>query len=210
MIRNKIFPNDIYEGFIAAPTNWGVNWQGDKDIFRSLVRETQPEVIIEVGSWYGMSAVNMAKASPEGCEVICIDTWLGPSNALLQHGGNERFLQRKHGFPQFYYQFLSNVKNSGMQDKITPLPLPSQSAFGLLSQQGVRAGLIYIDGEHDEEPAYRDILAYSKLLATGGVLFVHDYEPGHAGVVKAVDRFSWDMDVKPDIQETWAIFRGLV
>lgn len=210
MIRDKLFPTDIYQGFIAAPTNYGVNWQGDNAIFRGLVRETQPSVIIEVGSWYGMSAINMAKAAPDGCEVVCVDTWLGPPQALLQHGGNETLLRRKNGFPQFYYSFLSNVRNSGMQDKITPLPLPSQSAAGLLSELGVKAELIYVDGEHDEEPAYRDILAYSKLLAPGGVLFVHDYEPGRAGVVKAVDRFAWDMDCKPDIQETWAIFRGLV
>jgi predicted O-methyltransferase YrrM len=210
MIRDKLYPYDIYQGFVAGPTKWGVNWQGDKAIFGGLVKSTQPNVIIEVGSWYGMSAVNMAKAAPEHTEVICVDTWLGPPNALLQHGSNEPFLQRRHGFPQFYYQFLANVRNAGVEGKVTPLPLPSEAAARILAKLEVKAELIYIDGDHEEEPAYRDLLAYSKLLAPGGVLFVHDYEPGHAGVMKAVDRFAWDNDVKPEVQETWAIFRGLV
>jgi len=210
MIRSKLFPTDIYSGFVASPTNYGVNWQGDKQIFKSLVQETQPNVIIEVGTWYGMSAINMAKAAPYYTEVVCIDTWLGPPHSLIQHGGNETYLKRKHGFPQFYYQFLSNVKNAQVADKVTPLPLPSHAAEGLLAELGVEAELIYIDADHNEEPAYRDLMAYSKLLAPGGVMFAHDYEPGHPGVIKAVDRFATDMHVKPEIQETWAIFRGLV
>ena len=56
---NKIGDN-IYEG-LALLSEDIRGWNGNEPIFERLIRKTMPSVIIEVGTWKGQSAINMAK-----------------------------------------------------------------------------------------------------------------------------------------------------
>ncbi len=52
----------------------------------------------------------------------------------------------------------------------------------------LRADLIYIDGSHEEEDVYQDLLDYTPLVAPGGVIFGDDWS--WTGVRDAVTRYS--------------------
>jgi len=186
---------DPYQGFPYEEIPFdGQGWGSDSPAFGELVEKTKPRLIIEVGTWKGGSALEMAahanRLHLSETRILCVDTWLGALEMWGDQTDAERFqsLRLKHGYPQLYYQFLANVCHRGMQQRIIPFPLPSVTAAQWLSLRGVRAGLIYVDGSHEEEDVFSDLTDYWDLLAPGGILFGDDYS--WTGVKMAVNRFA--------------------
>jgi len=157
------------------------------------VSKLRPRLIIEVGSWKGRSAINMATACKSlglETEIVCVDTWLGPPGIYTRK--NDPFyasLGHKFGYPQLYYTFLTNVVRARHQDMITPLPLRSALAAEVLREMRVKAPLIYIDAAHDYDSVLCDLRSYWNLLTDDGVLFGDDYV-GWPGVTKAANEFA--------------------
>ena len=182
---------DPYADFVPNKDSIASGWNGNGPLFGDLVAKTKPKLIIEVGTWLGLSALNMASnlrhmGMTDSC-VLCIDTWLG-SAVHWQNPNYFKELKLKNGFPSFYYEFLSNVLNFDLQDLILPLPVPSSIAFRLLSAKNILADLIYIDGSHDYEDVSSDIQLYWQLLRPGGILFGDDW--GFTDVKRSVVEFS--------------------
>jgi len=168
-------------------------WGSDDPIFEYLIRKIHPSLIIEIGTWKGRSAINMAaicRSKHIDCEIVCVDTWLGSAGLFTRTNDPFRAsLAPRHGYPQLYYTFLSNVVRAGFQDNIVPLPLPSLTAAEVLLKLGVLADLVYIDASHDYKSALDDFSAYWELLSGDGVLFGDDYVDW-PGVTQAANEFA--------------------
>ena len=118
--------------------------------------------MIEVGTWKGASAINMAKqlaAAGKGGRIICVDTWLG-SPELHTTDLNFGNINEKHGRPRLYEQFLANVIHSGQQTRIIPFPGRLATAAQVLRAKGVIADAIYIDAAHDYDHVRADLAAW--------------------------------------------------
>jgi hypothetical protein len=158
-------------------------WNYEHDIFERIINDTKPKTIIEVGTWKGASAITMANIAR--CKVYCVDTWLGSLEFYIGEYANtpERDLMLKHGYPQVYYQFISNVIHAGLQDFIIPIPATSSTGAAILKAREVKAELIYIDGSHEYEDVKADIKNYKELCT--GIMFGDDYN--WPAVKQAVD-----------------------
>src|SRR5690606_6142041 len=67
------FPFDAYPDDTSG-------WGSDSRAFGELVEELRPQLILEVGTWKGGSALNLASHVQRldlDTEIVCIDTWLG-------------------------------------------------------------------------------------------------------------------------------------
>ena len=175
---------NIYDGF---PINdWPMDpegWGHDNPIFEEVIKKIKPSVIIEVGSWKGGSALNMAsflKKHEINGEIICVDTWLGDGTVM----------PRQWGRPTLYMSFLANVIHNGHTDVIVPLPTDSISAAMLLRKLRMSADAIYIDAGHDYTHCFQDITWYWSLLRPGGIMFGDDYSMAWPEVVRAVHTFA--------------------
>jgi hypothetical protein len=186
-------------------------WGGQSPAFRKLITEIKPELIIEVGSWKGASAIEMATVCRDvapTAKVVCVDTWLGALEFWTDQSDPQRFgsLALKHGYPTVYYQFLANICHKGLQD--TVIPFPQTAAIGALWCRfyGIQADLIYLDGSHEEEDVFQDLCAYWELVRAGGVLFGDDY--GWDGVRLAVDSFAKQEGLKVAfLDDKWLLRR---
>ena len=194
-LMNAIHAHDPYAGFHYEEIPFDdQGWGSHSPAFGTLVERVKPGLIIEVGTWKGGSAMEMAshldRLGLTNSKILCVDTWLGALEMWGDQTDADRFgsLGLKHGYPQLYYQFLANVCHKGAQRRIIPFPLPSLTAAQWLSLRGVRAELIYVDGSHEEEDVFADLADYWDLLAPGGILFGDDY--AWTGVKMAVDRFA--------------------
>lgn len=186
--------NNIYENLELLPEDLQ-GWHGNDPIFEKLILQVKPKHIIEVGTWKGQSAINMGKIIKKhnlDCKITCVDTWLG-SREFIGETSKERNLMLKNGYPMVYFQFLSNVVHNGLEDIITPFPQTSKIAYRYLSENRVKADLIYIDASHDYIDAYDDICNYWCLLNEGGFLFGDDYKIWN-GVTDAVVQFQNKID----------------
>lgn len=198
----NIIDEKIYENLELLPLDL-TGWNGDKEIFNDLIKRVSPKTIIEVGSWKGLSAINMAnsvKSNELNAKIYCVDTWLGAIEFWSTLASTEeRNLLQKNGYPQIYYQFLSNVVHTKNQDIILPFPNTSENGFRYFKHMKIKADLIYIDASHEEDDVYKDIKNYYELLNDGGIIFGDDYIPYWSGVINAVDKFSKEINKKVEV-----------
>jgi hypothetical protein len=171
---------DVYENFTPVYSKDDSGWNGDKHSIKEFVKNIKPSVIIEVGTWKGFSAFNMCNVIREeklNTKIYCVDTWLGSLEFWHNYSDTNKTLDLylKNGYPQVYYQFLSNVVHHGVQDIIVPVPATSTTGAKILEHMNIQAELIYIDGSHETEDVYNDIKAYWPLLREGGIMFGDDW-----------------------------------
>lgn len=179
---------NVYNNIQPSKENQVFGWNSYSPIFRQLIEETRPKTIIEVGTWLGASAINMAKITKElnlNTKIYCVDTWLGAEEFWTwKKDTPERDLKLKNGYPQVYFDFLSNVVAHNVQDTIIPIPNTSYIGSLILKNYNVNAELIYIDGSHEYLDVKNDIYSYTGLLTKNGVMFGDDM--GWEQVSKAV------------------------
>lgn len=168
-------------------------WNSNKPIFKDLIDRVNPTTIIEVGCWKGASTIEMAKHTK--ATIFCVDTWLGALEFYTEPT-NDRDLMKFHGYPQVYYQFLSNIIHAGIVDQVEVFPVTSDIGAYLCPF----ADLIYIDGSHQYEDVKKDTANYWPLLRHGGIMFGDDYGNGaFPGVKKAVD----ESGLKIHVVDNW-------
>src|SRR6185369_233606 len=115
-LRSLIHATDPYLNVQGGPSI-DHGWGGKDPIFRKLIEQVRPRRILELGTWYGQSAITMAKACreqpfqmAEHIEILCVDTFLG-SVEHWQVKEYRPYLMLQNGRPEFYRQFLHNVVN---------------------------------------------------------------------------------------------------
>jgi len=192
-VRDFLFDVSPYTGF--DPTLWPEDtqgWNSDHPLLLRAIEQIRPVSILEIGSWKGRSAINMARKAQSlglSCEIVCVDTWLGSAEHWRRtEPGWYKSLRIQHGYPQLYFTFLANVVRSGFQEMITPFPNTSNMATQLLLELGYRFGLCYLDAAHDFEAVKHDLAQCWQLLQEPGILIGDDF--GVPGVRAAVNQFA--------------------
>jgi hypothetical protein len=198
---NKI-DRTIYNNFKPLPLQLS-GWNGTKPIFRELIQKIKPTTIIEVGTWKGQSAITMGNAVREfglNTTIHCVDTWLGAIEFWTTgKGTSERNLMTVNGYPQVYYQFLSNVVHNNLQDIILPFPNTSENGYRYFKYNNITSQMIYIDASHEEDDVYKDLNNYYDLLENNGILFGDDYQKDWPGVINSVNRFAQEKNMELEI-----------
>ena len=185
----NLINTNIYSNIPPSNVEQVQGWNSYGAIFQELISEKRPDTIIEVGTWLGASAINMAKIIKQlglNTKIYCVDTWLGAEEFWTWAKETyERNLNFKNGYPQIYFDFLSNVVKHQVQDVITPIPNTSHIGSRILKHYNIKADLIYIDGSHDYSDVKQDINDFRELLNPNGIMFGDDI--GWGSVKQAVD-----------------------
>ncbi len=187
-------------------------WGSQSVAFDELMARVKPRRIIEVGTWKGGSAIHMALVAKKlglAPEIVCVDTWLGAVEFWTDQKDPERYLalQCRNGYPTIYYQFVANVIHQKCEDLITPFPQTATIAALWFRRYGIKADLIYIDGSHEEEDVYADLVSYWDLLRPGGILVGDDW--GWDGVRLAATRFAKEQGLAVvHLADKWYLDRG--
>jgi len=193
-VMQALYNGNIWDGFepgVGEQIPQG--WHGNHPSLKRLASTPGEKVVIDVGVWKGQSTITMANAMKEaqidGC-VIAVDTFLGSRE---HWSGALSLFQRKHGLPDLYQTFMTNVYNAGLQDYVVPMPQTSVTAALILQRSGIKASVIHIDAAHEYEEVLRDAEEYWKVLNSGGFVIGDDYGPSWPGVVRAAGEFSAQM-----------------
>jgi SAM-dependent methyltransferase len=200
-LRELIYDKSPYEGFDASlyePDLQG--WGSDHPFLISAIERVRPKRIVEVGTWKGRSAINMAKAVKRlgiDCEIVCVDTWLGsPEHWLKQEPGWYESLKIENGFPSLYRTFLTNVVHEGVADIITPFPSTSDNASYIFKKKAIYFDICYIDAAHEYEPVLKDLNNYWGVLKEPGLLIGDDYTHDWPEVMGAAEEFAKQKNLK--------------
>jgi len=173
-----------YTGFPAG--EWAGTWYGDhgamREVFAQAIDRLNPQLIVEVGTFVGESAIHMAqliKKQNRSCAILCVDTWY----AGFDHWKGAREKIRNHfGRPDFYYKFIANVIQAGCQDVIVPLASDSVNGARIIKWLGLTPQFVYIDASHEEGDVFRDYEHYWETLPSGGGMMADDLSNWFPGV----------------------------
>ena len=120
-------------------------------MFKPLLADAA--VILEVGSWLGLSArfwLQNSKAT-----VICIDTWQGSE----EHFTEEEWASK---LPKLYETFCVNQWQ--WRNRLIPIKKSSVEGLHTVASHEVAPDLIYIDASHSYEDVLADITAADMLF----------------------------------------------
>jgi cephalosporin hydroxylase len=176
-------------------------WNSESQALKYAIERTNPETIVEVGTWLGASALFMASLSE--AEIICVDTFLGSNEVLWRENAVNNLVI---DFNRIYKQFCVNITARQANKKISPLPMTSSSASELFSKEQVKIDMVYIDAGHREREVYADLQDWWPL--TNKVLVGDDYNSGWPGVISAADRFASENELNLEIVDSkFLLFR---
>lgn len=200
-IRQKIFPiHDPFKDLVLDRPADIQGWYLNPELLCKLYDQGGNTLGIEVGTWKGNSAIAVAKHLRElghPHHLVCVDTWTASFEHWIEDHSRALWTF-KHGRPDLYETFLCNVVHEGLQDFITPFPVPSTTAAKYFNHLGVKAGYIFVDGSHQEDDVWADLNAWWPVLAEGGVMAGDDYI-SWVGVTNSVNRFAQEKGLRLEV-----------
>lgn len=162
----------------------------NEETLSRLIKENNIKTVLEIGCFLGKSTKFFVE---QGCTVISIDTFEGAKDINASAEVQKRL-------PTMFEQFKFNLKELGIEDKVTVFKGSSVEAF--ISEPEYRADLIFIDGSHE----YGDVVAdiqdwYGR---ADKVLCGDDYTNVHPQVKQAVDELLPDANTN---QRVWYVIK---
>lgn len=121
--------------------------------------------IVEIGSFRGRSTIVLARAAPEGAEVVAIDPHLGSDR-----GPQEYRPDAARGAADFD-AFHANLAAAGVAARVRHVRRPSAEA---LEEVAGPIDLLYVDGAHRYRPALADVRDWGARVRPDGRMLVHD------------------------------------
>ncbi|MFA6066656.1 MAG: class I SAM-dependent methyltransferase [Candidatus Babeliaceae bacterium] len=146
------------------------------DSLRRIIALHRPKVVVEIGTFTGASAIFMAQLIEPQARLYAVDTFLGS----VEH---HEVPEYRAFLPNLYLQFLSNCMHAQVAHKIIPVRMSSEEAAIALN---IHPDLIYIDGSHEENDVFNDIMWWHEKMSPNGKMCGDDY--GWTSVTAAVHR----------------------
>jgi len=169
--------------------------------------------IIEVGSWCGRSAVVLAMAAKlaRKGKVHCIDLFPEKNDWYQNDDGSYSFsvlVQGKsidaYGEQTVWKEpferdiapiyevsssildiFTESVKSNNLEEFVVPFR-GNFEMFSAQADQGLKARMVFIDGDHSYESVVRDITIAERYIVPGGRRFIEDTFSSYAGINEAI------------------------
>lgn len=207
---------DPYVDFVPIAEPYRHAWHFDEAFLSQVVyrRCAQPQLVLEVGSWLGNSAIlsvlhYLNALHWRDFTLVCVDTWLGSVEHWLRDTDQRarQVLGIEHGYPRLYDHFLSNIMHAGVQDYVQPLPQTSVNAARILTAYEMYFDWVFIDASHETVEVFLDMNVYWPLVKIGGVLCGDDWN--WPSVQQAVEDFARDHQLRIyNSEHSWALFKN--
>lgn len=160
----------LYEGF---------HFEGEIRALNRIAASVTDGVIVAIGSYRGQ--MDCALALHAQVPVYAIDS--------RESGVEEEFVfsdaDRAH--------WMRNVLALGVAEKIRPINLRSADAAYAWQRMDAPVGLLYVDGSHDYQSVYDDLLLWLYYVLPDGIVAVHDNNL--PGVAQALAKFDYCLEM---------------
>lgn len=150
-----------------------------------LFKEKRFKVGVEIGTDWGGYARDICNRYPE-LKLYTIDPWI-PYNE-----GNEA----KNAINMIEFEYEARRLLAPYNCEI--LKMTSMEAVKKFEDESI--DFVFIDGNHEYEYVYEDIIEWTKKVKKGGIVCGHDYKEDPSrkyGVIKAVNQYVEENNINP-------------
>lgn len=145
-------PPDLEHGWCAGPV---------REYFRKFL-SPRTRLILELGSWLGLSARHMLELAPNA-NMICVDHWRGSE----EHHRTPR-QDVKQRLPILHQQFIRNMWP--YRHRLVAIKAEIQMTLRQLAKLKINPNLIFVDGSHDARSVCADTQASCRLFPEATVM----------------------------------------
>ncbi len=161
----------------GVPEDWHGWLSGDTAAMLCSHLTPETRLVVECGSWLGMSARAIVQSAPRAI-LICCDHWKGSSEH--QPGTSNRDWSRR--LPTLFETFVRNMWP--WRERIVPLRADTLEGLAEIHAAGLSPDLVYLDSEHTWDRVGRE-LAFCTGHWPSAVLVGDDYS--HPDVARAAN-----------------------
>jgi predicted O-methyltransferase YrrM len=173
-IIRKLFPWPSQQPNVPARTNEGWLQESTCQVLDRVLSE-KTKIVIEVGSWLGLSTRYIAGKAPNAT-ILAVDHWKGSSEHQQQ-----KFEQI---LPLLYDTFLVNCWH--LRDRLIPVRQSSVRGMQEIAKCGVFPDVVYIDADHSHEAVVMDLEAALDLFPDTTIIGDDFNWPGVESAVRYV------------------------
>lgn len=134
----------------------------------------EPLTIVEIGVWYGMSAIGIgmiAKASSKKATIYAIDAWRPDAAIEGENAIENKKWWENQNYNYALHCFKEYIEFFGLKDFFKVIVGRSEDVVGEIPNE---IDLLHVDGNHSEEKSMRDIELYLPKVKQGGVICLDD------------------------------------
>ena len=129
------------------------------------VQNKDPIKVLEVGSFTGISLINIVKLIPNSIG-IGLDKWSNYDENELLNNINSLKIEES---------FYKNIKIEGLEERMYGIKGDSSEVLFQMLLKKENFDFIYIDGSHLSFDCYSDLIISWRLLSKGGIVAIDDY-----------------------------------
>lgn len=180
---NNIFQLYSEFGFdVDILRKWSID-ENDWNILRSDIQERQPRIILEIGTFVGVSSLLMSSVVGEYQTIYSIDPNLSIEDEIFAVGDTMMGSSRKGrslDIARMVRDKCQFGKNIHFLEGCLDYDMSYSGAHGFKKHlsyflaESVVFDLIFIDGLHFADAVLSDLSSSEKILSRDGVLFLHD------------------------------------
>lgn len=165
----------------AVPTSnsAGNAGAGEIVILSSICAYLRPRLIVEFGTFDGLTALHLAINSPPEARVVTVD--LHPEDPIRKQNSDDTFYTRGVVVGEHFHE-------TPEADKIQQVYCDS-TQFDV-SPYEHKANFIFVDAGHAYDLVRSDSLKSLQMIAPGGAILWHDYHYVHPGVYRWLNELS--------------------
>ena len=137
-----------------------------------LIREYNPQTVVEIGIYGGRSIVPMAAALKENNSghVFGIETWSGSAATSYRTNIANDFWWMNIDFGSIKRNFLEFILKHNLHETIKIIESPSDKCHTVFD----RIDMLHIDGGHSAFGAAQDVINYASKVPSGGIIVYDD------------------------------------
>jgi hypothetical protein len=173
---------------LSRPVDGWLTRDEESLLFHKAQVVPREQCIVELGSWFGRSAILLGGGTVHGhgARVFAVDLFTAAGcakEALEERAGDAA--------KDFLELFQANLQKAKLKGIVTAV----RSVTAELGQRwdGPPVGLLFIDADHSYEGVQSDWNAWKHGMASGATVAFHDYQnPAYEGVTRFVDELLAD------------------
>jgi len=189
----------VDQGFPEALLDFVCIHQDEADQITTLIESKQPDSILEIGTFIGLSTGVLALASAPTSTLVCVDpnfpvdifsnNFKHPESrgcfefvrTMLEHFGIHQKVVLLEGYfscisVSYQERFIAQGGNTDLIES------NNITVVGERTGEYAPYDLVFVDGDHSLEFVYSDLSLVHRYLSEDGIIILHDLDPrGHWG-----------------------------